>query len=202
MFIQKQADIFYTCRMHKRICKMVIVLAIILPLIFCLGCVNKTDKLTVVQTKRIEEIVRGLVEADIIFPFSSTQDIPLEFYATYLSMRYDSTELELTNEMQANINYEQMLSIMHPDWGVDDIFFERFIHDKEEFRITLQFGLQGKEYMLNSIIVDNELAVVSVTLTRYVNSIIGEVGDTVPYTWTINYKFNVDNGVVLLSADT
>lgn len=181
---------------------MVIVLTIILPMMLCVGCKKQTNDITEAQTERVEEIVRGLIEADIIFPFSNTQDIPLEFYAAYLSMRYDSTELELTDEMQANINYEQMLSIMRPDWGVDDIFFERFIHDKEEFYITLQFGCQGKEYMLNNIVVDNGIAEASVTLTRYVNSIISEVGDTSPYTWTINYKFNVNNGVVLLSADT
>lgn len=169
----------------------------------CVGCSYRVEKLTEAETKGVNGIVRGLIEADIIFPFDSTKDIPLAFFPTYLSMRYSSGELQLTDEMQANINYQQMMSIIQPDWGIEKVSLDSFSHEEEKFLITLQFGLQGKNYVINKTTKDKDAIRVSVTIEKSLDSISNNVIDAGYYTYTINYKFKAyGNHVTLISAST
>lgn len=202
MFIRQQADISCTFRTHKYFIKSCIVLALIFIITFCVGCSYNADGLTEAENKRVDEIVRGLVEADIIFPFDSTEDIPLVFYPTYLSMRCSGEELQLNEEMQANINCEQMMSIIQPDWGIEEIALCTFSHGKEDFLMTVQFGLQGKDYAIDNLSKENDTILASVTVERSLDLINDNISELKLYAYTINYKFKTDNNhVTLVSAD-
>ncbi len=198
-FIRHQVGILYTYLTNNIFQKVIAI--IICPIVVLVGCKNSDINLSEVQTNKVENIVRGLVEADIIFPFESTNDIPIEFYPLYLSVRYDHSELKLNDTMQANINYEQVLSVLCADWGIKEISLENFDGKKENFLITIQAGLQGKEYLINSTTIKDNVAIVNVSVSRALNTIGYISEDMRLYTHTINYYFSINkDDIILLSS--
>ncbi|MEG1027063.1 MAG: hypothetical protein RSE07_00115 [Oscillospiraceae bacterium] len=198
-FILHQVDICCIFLTHNISPKVIAI--IICPIVLLVGCKNTDINLSEIQTNKIEQIVSGLVEADIIFPFESTNDIPIEFYPLYLSVRYDHSKLKLNDTMQANIDYEQVMSVLCTDWGIKEISLENFDGKKKDFLITIQAGLQWKEYLINSTTIKNNIATVNVSVSRALNSIGNTTQDMRLYTHNINYYFSIKkDDIILLSS--